>query len=476
MATSPARPPGDDDPGDLVDLQKLWDYLGLGLSTLRRRRLLALGSFLLVMGATLAAVAILPRTYRAETKLLAERNQVMPALGNPSRTIPRDADAPTRAASETVLRRDNLLSLIEQTDLVAQWEQSRTPVLRLKDWLVAALRGPATEEEKIEALVGLLERRLSVTIGEGTVTLAVDWPEAHMAYRLAETAQQNFLEARHAAEISAISETISILESHAARVRESIAGDIERVRQAQGPHKGRGARSLLPRSRPPTPAEQELAQLKVMLLAKRRALTDLEEFRRRRLAELHTRLVEQQATYGSAHPVIRDLETSIGALSKSSPQIAELKREEQALLAEYRARGGTDPEIEEGLGSSLSLPFAPMPAGEMLDPALDYAQTHLRNSVLKYEDLMRRVDSARIELDTARAAFKYRYSVVTPAQVPKAPIKPRVAVLLAAGFVASVLFALFAAIAAEVRAGRIHEAWQIRRQLKVPVLAEVERP
>ena len=93
-------------------------------------------------------------------------------------------------------------------------------------------------------------------------------------------------------------------------------------------------------------------------------------------------------------------------------------------------------------------------------------------SIEKYQELLGRIDGATIELDTARAAFKYRYSVVRPAQVPKNPEKPKASVVLGGGLAAAVLFA---AVAADLRAGRIVEAWQIERLLGVPVLAEVER-
>ena len=75
----------------------------------------------------------------------------------------------------------------------------------------------------MDALVGLLEKRLQVYIGDGTVTIMIDWANDEMAFRLVEAAQQNFLEARHVSEISSISEAISILEGHASGVREVIA-------------------------------------------------------------------------------------------------------------------------------------------------------------------------------------------------------------------------------------------------------------
>jgi hypothetical protein len=54
------------------------------------------------------------------------------------------------------------------------------------------------------------------------VTIGIDWPDPNMGYRLVESAQQHFLEARHAQDISMIAETISIIEGHTARLRENI--------------------------------------------------------------------------------------------------------------------------------------------------------------------------------------------------------------------------------------------------------------
>src|SRR5207253_56188 len=76
----------------------------------------------------------------------------------------------------------------------------------------------------------------------------------------------------------------------------------------------------------------------------------------------------------------------------------------------------------------------------------DYLSSMMKIELAKYQDLMGRLDAARIELDTARAAFKYRYGVVRPAQIPKNADKPKAAVLLGGGFVAGLLLGLLAAI------------------------------
>jgi uncharacterized protein involved in exopolysaccharide biosynthesis len=94
----------------------------------------------------------------------------------------------------------------------------------------------------------------------------------------------------------------------------------------------------------------------------------------------------------------------------------------------------------------------------------------------KYEELMDRIDSARIELHTAHAAFKYRYAVVELPELPKKPTKPNVLFILLVGVALSVALAIIAAGAKELTPGRFIERWQVPRRLPIPLLAEVEKP
>lgn len=86
-----------------------------------------------------------------------------------------------------------------------------------------------------------------------------------------------------------------------------------------------------------------------------------------------------------------------------------------------------------------------------------------------------RIDGARIEQDTARAAFKYRYSVVRPASVPKKPVKPDVAVILVLSGVLALFSALVAGALRDWLSGRLVEPWQVERALELPVLAQVKQ-
>jgi len=456
---------------------------GFVLRSLRRHRRLAAGVLGVAAAATVAAFLALPRTYHTEVKLLAQRNLVMPALGNPRRTVPADSDAPTRLAAETVMKRDNLISVIRATRLMEEWDRTRASVLKLKDRILRPVLGAPTEEDKREALIGTLRKKVYVLADEGTVTIGIDWPDAATAGRIAEQMQQNFLEERHASEVSSIADAISILEGHAAAVRsaiESAAGEARRSPPPTAPPSVRARPSRAPAAAPSDPA---VVPLQGLLEAKQRAIADLEEFRQRRLTELHTLLAEQRKTYGPSHPAIADTQRSIEAVSGESPQIAALKQEEADLRDQIRRRGGADPAAAAPAAEGAALPpvsfsrSAPDtrrgdPAAE---PPLGYAQSRLKSAMAEYEDLLERLEGARIELDTARAAFKYRYGVISPAQVPKRPVRPGPA-FLAIGLLLALFSAVGAAVLADVGRGRIVESWQVERFMGLEVLGEVTRP
>ena len=83
------------------DLEKVKEWAGFVLRSVRRRRRRAVVAFLVAASLAAAVILALPRMYHVQTQLLAQRNSLMPALGNPGRTVPSDADVPTRAAADS---------------------------------------------------------------------------------------------------------------------------------------------------------------------------------------------------------------------------------------------------------------------------------------------------------------------------------------------------------------------------------------
>lgn len=413
------------------------------------------GLFMAVAGSMVlfaaAALWALPKTYEVECRLLAQKNPVLSVQADAS-----PGTDPTRAAAETIVRHENLFALIHQTDLVMEWPNHRAPILRLKDWVTAKMGSTPTPEDLANGLAGLLEKNLKVwTTPEGSVVIVLRWPDDRiMAYRLVDAAQQNFLEKRHVLEVSTIAEQISILEGHAANQKKDIMKQVEQLQQSQQ----RSAKEpRVARAPPPRSLDPEVVNLRVMLEGKRRALADLEEYRRRHLLELQTRLAEQRAVLSATHPAIMDLEQSIVSLRHESPQLVAL-RQEEAELRKQLARVAD--EADTAASGALAIPSDLFrDRGE--DSTVEYQRSQLRYAVQQYAHLRERIDAGRIDLDTARAAFKYRYQVVAPAQIPRGPVKPKPALVIFASLIAGILLALFATTAADVRTGVVLEQWQV---------------
>ena len=117
-------------------------------------------------------------------------------------------------------------------------------------------------------------------------------------------------------------------------------------------------------------------------------------------------------------------------------------------------------------------PASPLVVEE--DPAVTVARMKLQESAQKYADLENRIDGARIELDIAKTAHKYRYSIIRPAEVSKKPHKPNPIGLGGGLFVFVLALAFGGVLRKEGSRGMIVERWQIERKLKLPILGELE--
>ena len=502
----------EDDTESVFDLHQTKNYIAFVVGSLRRHKSLAalvLGTILL--GASLA-VWSMPSSYHAEAKVLAQKNQALQVRGDGA----PGAEGPTRAAAEAVLRRSNLVALIGQTDLLDQFDAHRAPIERARDAVMHVVSRAPTEEERLDAMIERLEKKLHVWTVDGTVSIAVDWSNPQMAKQLIDISQQNYLETRYAQEITAFGESLAILEGHAAGLRGDIDEAVARItalRDAREPQKassdgkpGDGKPAVYPARGPEAgaraaerrPEGEEGAQVRATIAAKQRALDDLSDFRRRRLSELQARLAELRGTYTENHPSVIDTQQAIGAMAGDSPQIKSLRAELAALKGEQAASasaaaqsggGGVAPSRGGGggaLAGAIPRVIAPQLPGDLTrldlelredrEPAMVYARGQLRDAMDKYAAFREKVQAAQIDLETAQAAFKYRYSVITPAQLPKRPRSPNVPLILLGALLGGVLSALLAAIVADLRRGVFVERWQVERILDRPVLAEIEIP
>jgi hypothetical protein len=90
------------------------------------------------------------------------------------------------------------------------------------------------------------------------------------------------------------------------------------------------------------------------------------------------------------------------------------------------------------------------------DPAVIAARAELRIRVDGYQDLTMRLENARLELETARAALPFRYVVTQPPERPRKPIAPNVLIIVVGGLVtglgAGLMLAIWMRVRAEARA------------------------
>ena len=508
-----ARESDDEDGG--FDLDRLKQLAGFFRRAPRRRPKLAIATFVIGVAIVIGLAFVWPRTYTVDLRFLAQRNLVLPALGNPNRNVPRDADNPTKNVVDMIMRRDNLMALAKQVNLVDRWRATRSPAFRLKDRLSAAAFGAGTEEDQLKGLVLGLEQKLLITTDESSISISLDGPDPQLAFDLVSVLEKNFVDARYDSEVAVINEAIDILTERAkeqgvevdqaladllkldqeTRKQFAAAGAAPTTVAPPAPAPAPGNAPQLPRPiRAPAPVAanpdtsvEDVAQLENV----RRQIRDLEARQKGRLADAQRQLEDARVTMGPMHPTVKALNQKIEQLSEPSPELSALRGEEREIVARLATNtrlaplagvapsfvapgpaggGATRPAPTSAKSIAAAAQLLPSPQD---DPQLALARAKLSTAASHYDELLRRIDSAKIELDVTRAAFKYRYVVVRGPELPKKPRKPNVPLLVIGGLVAVAFLSFLLAGLRDLVSGRLLERWQVEQKLKLPVLGEL---
>jgi uncharacterized protein involved in exopolysaccharide biosynthesis len=416
----------------------------------------------------------MPFRYRVQAVVLTQRNSLMSTLTNPG--MNREWDVPTRAAREVVIRRENVIALCKQVKLPERYLQTRAPIVRARDGLVSFLsRTERSPDVLLDGLVDTLQDRLQIYTGsEGTVTISFEWANRELALDVVQAALQTFLEERHVAEVEAVGEAIAIFESHDAKVQKQIAATVVQVEEKERALQVRSGPRRAPAAQPRGADSEELARLDATLAARRRAQADLELFRQQRLAEAQAQLAQQQTIYAPSHPTLASTKLAIEGLSQPSPQNQTLQAEIKALEAEIARRGG-NAAASPASALESEMAEARLRILQIADPRLELERRQLEDLLREHSNLLERMDAARLEMDTALAAFKYRYTVISPPQLPKRTAKPYVLLYLLGGLLGGVVAAFAVATLADLRGGRVVERWQVEQSLELEVLGELHR-
>jgi uncharacterized protein involved in exopolysaccharide biosynthesis len=470
---SPNLPSYEGDPLDGNGGVTLANRLEFVVRATKRHRTLVGG--ILGLGLVVLATYYLTQTphYRVTTTLLAQRQQAVPSIVRSA--VP--SDLPTRGAYELIQRRENLVALLKQTGIYKEGAVPAAPgwMERIRLAVGRVFDSSPTPEDPLNILVQRLKRNLFVETGDGTVSITVDWTDPQQAYQLVEAALQNYLEARQLQEITAIDDAITLLQGRVSTLRQELDAAISGSRTTvtvPSPAASADAAARAAAARGPAPVNEGLAVLKAQLDAKERALRDMEDLRRRRLADAQAQLDEKRGVYSDAHPSVVALRNEVDSLSRESPQLAALREEEHLLREDYNARLAAENQAQ----AQVPLPRAARAPGTRQVVVAPGQETEaVRDARFRYQQMVERLNAAQLDLDSARAAFKYRYSVVWPAEVPRRPVSPNPLKVFGLGGLGLLVLAPLAAAWLEHRSGRVLTRWQAEAALDLPVLAEVHR-
>jgi uncharacterized protein involved in exopolysaccharide biosynthesis len=466
----PERPP-EDDPSALVDWRRLRERLGFALRAAKRRPFTAASCFLLLASLGPLSLVVMPRTWRVEAIVTASRNPVVSTLAEPVLLRPFDAADAADVARDAILRRDNLVALAEETDLLDRTLAARAPMARFRDRLLERVTGRTpTREKRMEGLVETLEKRLSISVPGAApgaphgaprdrILLALEWSDAELARTVVDTAARRFFETRRERERAMSADAMAVLEDRAAAVRKDIEGKVKQIHALElAMLRGNTALArtyLAPRGR--VPQEQELAQLRTTLESKKLALAEVERFNQHRAEELRAELARQRTTYGEQHPMLGRTRDVLERLAEPSPRVDALRAEIAGLEREFR-------QASERVARLI----------DDEDPALEYQRTELRLLLAQYTSVRDRLDGARVESAIAEAGFDRRHAFTVPALLPLRPKWPIPALSIAAALLGGALLAFLVAAALDARSGRVLERWQLERGLGLRVVGEIK--
>jgi uncharacterized protein involved in exopolysaccharide biosynthesis len=451
---APARLPDHRDPVEddkLFDIDQLRDSVSFVMQAVQRHKVTALATFVIVFGAASTIASLWPKTYEVDGRLLMQRNEVTASLVNPGRTIPREAESPTLAAREIVLGRENVLAVMKATNLLEEWTRTRAPLLRFKDWLFGLFRSAPTEDDRVDALAGLIEDRLQVgTSDEGVVSFSIHWPDAQMAYHLVDEAMNSFLQYRRVSETAAITESIAILDRSAETLEAQITKTIAKM--PRRPTVRSGTRRPALAEGPSQQSMVQLSRLKSELEARQQNIARMAASRSQQLSEARGRLTTALTIYTEDHPTVLALRQTVEQLSRDSPELAAASQEARDLEKQYDALSvkvgvATETAQSRAIAGAPSLnPFSLVSLGDASDPV----SVRLRVEMSQLATLRERASAARAELASAQAGFKYRYSVTRPPRVPRRPAGPNVAAITLAGAIASLILAIGVPVARRI--------------------------
>lgn len=445
----------------------------------KRRKGLSFVVVMLCGALTVLGAIFAPRTYEVEARVLVQPTQAITG-GQVEQLTPEQIRSNAKVYEEQVMATGNIVAVVRNANLVDRWDDMRQPHRRLIDKINAKLnKTPPSNDEKYDALVSNVRGRLKVWVDASMVTIRLDWSEPEAARDIVDAAVKNFLESRFQSDVGGIPRRVEILQEDVTQAHKDLeASAAELVRQQKLANPRERVNIFIPtlpqgvteRAEPTDPAQ------KARLDAIRQQIAILMEQKLRHEAELNQELIQKRQTFAEGHPEVQQLKQSMEASRADSPTLAKLRAEERAMLEDISAkqRAAADAKTTDSkTAQKVVAAHAPVPEAPTvgLTKSLQDAQVQFDTATKKYSDSVNKLNEARTELKTAEAAFKTRYNVVHPAELPAGPKRPVGLIAIIIGVLSTIAAVLAVAALADRFSGIFFEPRDVRDRLGLPVFA-----
>ena len=443
------------------------------------------------------ATTVLPRSYSTESRLLVRKNYVMAALASPRRAVPLNSEAPTQSAAAIILSRPALESIVRERRLVERWDRERPALLRLKDDATAWFKGPITDQDKTDALIDLLATRVRVSVDDEVLKISARWSDRDTVVEIVGGAIEAFLRARRRLDVQAVADTNAILAEFTEQARRQVDADLAAVSRHGAP---RSTRIRVNK----TPAVPAAALVAANDAGAQRAAAQakVDALERRYLdgrTAIETRIAERRGALTERHPEMQALRRSLALLDEEPSELVDAREDLARLVASFAPRatpvdvavapsapsadrvqttagrraddrwrdeayarlaaGATDPVTERLAVDELMAPAAGS------EDVVATGREILKSSIDSYQDLRARLANVQIELQTAEAAFNYRYTIAVPALRPKHADSPKVPLVVGGAVIAGLLAGVCLALAAELKSRTLWSLPALRHHL-----------
>jgi uncharacterized protein involved in exopolysaccharide biosynthesis len=236
--------------------------------------------------------------------------------------------------------------------------------------------------------------------------------------------------------------------------------------------------------------ESQLSEMRQGLAGASSASVAIVQGAQKRVDDLESQLTADRALgYTDLHPDIQRLQREIkqARTDLATARVQQPASNDETLKADpqYRAKvqerdlaqlhikqlQAASEAAQRSIGSyQARVEAAPVAEQELASLEREYALEKVR-----YSDLTARFSNAQMAEDVARKQGGERFSVLYPAGLPKEPIEPQPAKIMAMAVVAGLVLGACAAIGREFLDRSVHDSRALQSEFDLPVLGEIPR-